>query len=252
MKGILYCFKVLGIRDSNDSNFLKNKDTLHIQEPKVLTNIYKIDTTILNIHEVIKNLEAKKPSKNRVSKRKLIYDTQLTYELMFCVEIDEINKLDIFENLYLYKYMKHIPEDNLYKVDLSKIKNLVMKDLKNLELRKRKLLHINSFLENVLLQESRKISWNIEFLNHFKSKKNKEDIQTMRFIDLYDIYLKWFKIGKCSTNLIEKEISQDSETECSVLVYRNSKERAEICEFLELCETYTVLGKSNEYYEWEF
>jgi len=236
MKGVLYCFKVLGIKDSDDSKFL--------------TNIYKIYTTVrkLPISTV----------PNKSSKRKPT--DVLKYELMFCVEVDEIHKLDIFENLYLYKYMNYKYEDNLYKVEFSKIKNFVTKDLNNLELRKKKLSHINSFLENVLIQKNKKLVWDIDFINSFKSKKKvMENIQIMRFVDLYNIYLKWFKTDKClrdtsisgnETLSLEKK-SPGSENICVVSETRNSKEKAEICEFLELCETYTILGKPNEYYEWE-
>jgi hypothetical protein len=197
MKGFLYCFKVVGTKDSNDSTSFEN--------------IYKVDTTVHNITEFLKKCNNKRPSSKGV------------LELEFYIEIDNIYKLDIFENLYLYKYGK---EANLYKIELSQIKIFIYKDLKTSELRKQKLIYIVKFVENVLDKKA----WNRTFLNSFRSKKIIEDhLHNLKFIDLYEIYKKWIKNNK-----------------------KSSINKAEMCEFLDLCETFTSLGKTNEYYEWEF
>ena len=144
-------------------------------------------------------------------------------ELEFYIEVDNIYKLDVFENLYLYKYGK---EANLYKIELSQIKIFIYKDLKTSEIRKQKLIYIVKFIENVLDKKA----WNRTFLNSFRSKKIIEDhLHNLKFIDLYEIYKKWIKNNK-----------------------KSSINKAEMCEFLDLCETCTILGKTNEYYEWEF
>ncbi len=231
MKGFLYCFKVVGIKDSNDS--------------QLLTNIYKIETTVRKIKNVLKKSETKSST-----------SSEIKYELMFYVEVDEIHKLDIFENLYLYRYISKKSEKNLYKVEFSKIKNFVTKDLNNLELRKKKILHINNFLEDMLVHNSKtkELSLNKDFLNSFNSKKIiMENSNTLKLVDLYKIYLKWFKNSKYYETKDSKEIFEESlVSETQHLSCRNSKERAGICEFLELCESYTFLGKPNEYYEWDF
>ena len=190
MKGYLYCFS-----------------------DKLYENVYKVGTTVNKVSEVLEKCN-KKRSKN---KGKL--------ELEFFIEVDNIHKLDIFEKLYIYKYGK---EENFYKIDISQIACFVKKDVEALELLKKKLFHVTNFAEYVL--DSKKKIWNRDFINSFKSKKVIEDnVNNLKFIDLYQIYVKWFRNSK----------------------YYTAKEKAEMCEFLDLCETCTALGKTNEYYEWE-
>jgi hypothetical protein len=216
MKGFLYCFKVLGTKDSNDSQLLKN--------------IYKIFATVRNTTEVMEDLKNSKEPQ----------------EIKFYTEVDNIYKLNIFEKLYNYKYGK---EENYYKVEFSKIVYFGKKDLEDMKLRNEKSFNVNKFVEN-LLQEpvdlgvpksleaslpetpkslERKV-WNKVFINSIL-KKNfvYEDTQNIKIGELYQIYVKWFRNSK---------------------VYI-SKEKAEICEFLEFCED-TCLGKTNEWYEWTF
>jgi hypothetical protein len=208
MKGFLYCFKLLGPKGSEESN--------------PYTNIYKVDTTVRKVPEFLEECNKKR----HVSKGK--------FDLAFYVEVDNIYKLDIFEKLYIYKYGK---EENIYNVDVSKIFYFAKKDVESLELRKKKLFHVTNFAENVL--DSKKKIWNRDFINSFKSKKVIEDnVNNLKFIDLYQIYVKWFRNSKYFKDQKHYE--------------RNPKERAEMCEFLDLCETCTLLGKTNEYYEWEY
>jgi hypothetical protein len=198
MKGFLYCFKVIGTKDSNDSQLLKN--------------IYKIFATVRNTTEVMEDLKNNKEPQ----------------EIKFYTEVDNIYKLNIFEKLYNYKYGK---EENYYKVEFSKIVYFGKKDLQDMQLRIKKSFNVNKFVENVLQEKGsgeRKV-WNKVFINSMLKNKNfiYEDTQNIKIGELYEIYLKWFRSSKLYI----------------------SKEKAEICEFLEFCEN-TCLGKTNEWYEW--
>ena len=135
MKGFLYCFKVLGTKDSDDSQLLKN--------------IYKIFATVRNTTEVMEDLKNNKEPQ----------------EIKFYTEVDNIYKLNIFEKLYTYKYGK---EENYYKVEFSKILYFAKKDLQDIELRNKKSSHVNKFVENILQEsESQGKVWNKSFLNSF-------------------------------------------------------------------------------------
>lgn len=213
MKGFLYCFKVIGTKDSNDSQLLKN--------------IYKIFATVRNTTEVMEDLKNNKEPQESHSGD---LGVPRSLKIKFYTEVDNIYKLNIFEKLYNYKYGK---EENYYKVDFSKIVYFGKKDLQDMQLRNKKSINVNKFVENVLVVHcsgERKV-WNKTFINSMLKNKNfiYEDTQNIKIGELYEIYLKWFRSSK---------------------IYI-SKEKAEICEFLEFCEN-TCLGKTNEWYEWTF
>jgi hypothetical protein len=178
-------------------------------------NIYKISTTVRNINDVL--------SENNQNR----YVDKGLFSLEFAAEfedIQELSKLEIFEKLYNYKYGT---EEHFYKIDLMYIKKFLKDDIKAYELRKRKLLIIKRFLRNTI-QKTDNFSYNKAFIfSHKHFAHLNYEIQSIKIGDLYEVYTHW-----CKLNYI--------------------KDKAEICEFFDLCESHTFLGKANEDYEWEF
>lgn len=202
MRGFLYCFRLVGNKYSNES-----KDS---KESKA-ENIFKVSTTVRNIAEVLQESNDK------------IYDNSY-FKFEFGIEFEDINKLEIFEKLYIYKL--HDTED-YYKTDLVTIKKFLNEDIKTYQLQKHKLLFIKRFLRNVI-QKNSNFGYNKAYifsLKHFAHLNY--EIQTLKVSDLYDVYSHWCKIN-------------------------HVKEKAEICEFFDLCVSHTFLGSTNEDYEWEF
>jgi hypothetical protein len=134
------------------------------------------------------------------------------YKLEFCAYLEDIDDLQIYEKLYNYKYKNM---ENHYKVDLNRIKTCFRNELLDIEFKKVKVCHINRFLKLY-----------IEKIN--ASQETTSESSILRSYDLYKIYNKW-----CNKEMIA------------------NKEKAGICEFVNLCQKYTFMGKCNMYHEWE-
>lgn len=197
MRGFLYCFSIQSLCKDSKQNF---------------QNIYKISTTVRNVKDILQE--------NNYHR----YLNKGLFSLEFAVEFENINSLEIFEKLYIYKIHN---EENFYKTDLSIIKKLLNEDIKSVELRKRKLSVIKRFLKSTI-QKTSNFGYNKVFLYYGKNHiYNNDEIQTLKVSDLYEAYTQWCKLN-------------------------NIKEKAEICEFFDLCVSHTFLGITNEDYEWEF
>jgi hypothetical protein len=184
-----------------------------ISKDSIHTNIFKVSTTVRNISEVLQE------SNDKQTHNSLIFEFAVEFE-----DIQFLSKLEIFEKLYIYKL--HNTED-YYKIDLTYIKKFINDDIKAYDLQKRKLSVIKRFLKSTI-QKNDNFGYNKAFifsLKHFAHLNY--EIQTLKISDLYEVYKHWCKIN-------------------------HIKDKAEICEFFDLCESHTFLGKANEDYEWEF
>jgi hypothetical protein len=164
---------------------------------KSFPNILKIGTTVLNVNDHLDIVNSK--NKN-------------PYKLEIFIQIEDLSEICIYKKLLEYKYSD---ENELFKLELNKIKKFFAEELMCIENQRRKISHISKF-----------IKLHVERSEEIKSYYDEPVI--LKSYDLYNVYNLW-----CNKLNITK------------------KEKAEICEFIDLCENHTFLGKSNTYYEWE-
>lgn len=212
MKGFLYCFSIKS----------------HIQS---LNKIIKIGTTIRNVNEILEETFMYENSE----------EFSYSFNLEFYIEVENINELIIYDKLEPFRLYDlgscskdfvsgtYGSIDNLYKLELQSVKKFFDEELDYIKFRKYKINVIKRFLKKSV-EKHENFGWNHSFRTFrnydFKSVYHEEWI--LKNYELYTAYETWCK----KLSIIKKE-------------------KAECCEFIELCEKYTFLGKSNDYCEWE-